>query len=254
MVSGVIRMKEKLKTKKQLIDELSALRQKNAALEESLALRNSDEEALWKSAEKYRLLIENSHDIIYTLTPEGVFTFVSPGWTALLGHEISQVVGKPFRQFVHPDDIGVCETFLQKVIATGQRQAGVEYRVQHADGSWRWHTSNAGPLKNEAGMIISYEGIASDITERKQAEEALRESENIYRAIFENTGTANVILEEDKTISLVNTEFERLTGYSREEIEGKKSWTEFVVKEDLERMEAQHRLRRIDAACCPEKL
>src|SRR5664280_502145 len=116
MVSGVICMKEKLKTKKQLIDELLALRQKNVALEESITLRNSDEEALRKSAEKYRLLVENSHDIIYTLNPEGVFTFVSPGWTALLGHPISQVVGKQFRQFVHPDDIGVCEAFLQNVI------------------------------------------------------------------------------------------------------------------------------------------
>ena len=80
--------------------------------------------------------------------------------------------------------------------------------------------------------------------ERKVAEEALRVSEDKYRAIFENTGTATVIVEKDTTISLANEEFEKLTGYTKKEIEGKKSWTEFVVKDDLERMRTQHSLRR----------
>ncbi len=78
----------------------------------------------------------------------------------------------------------------------------------------------------------------------KRAEETLREREEKYRAVFENTGTATVVIEENSLISLANTEFVRLSGYSLGEIEGKKSWTEFVVKEDLERMQAQHRLRR----------
>ena len=82
---------------------------------------------------------------------------------------------------------------------------------------------------------------------RKRAEEALRESEEKYRAVFENTGTATVVIEENSIISLANAEFVRLSGYSLGEIEGKKSWTEFVVKEDLERMQAQHRLRRQNA-------
>jgi PAS domain S-box-containing protein len=84
----------------------------------------------------------------------------------------------------------------------------------------------------------------SDITERKRLEGALEESEKKYRTIFENTGTATVLVEENTVISLANREFECLSGYSRQEIEGKKSWTEFVVKEDLEKMLAQHRLRR----------
>ena len=97
--------------------------------------------------------------------------------------------------------------------------------------------TNAG---NVAGAIETI----TDITELKRAQEDLRESENTYRTIFENTGTATVLLEENTTISIANAEFERLSGYPREELEGKKSWTEFVVKEDLERMLAQHRLRR----------
>ncbi|MCX6684148.1 MAG: PAS domain S-box protein, partial [Methanoregula sp.] len=67
--------------------------------------------------------------------------------------------------------------------------------------------------------------------------------ENRYRTIFENTGTATVQVEENTMISLVNTEFERLSGFSKHEIEGQKSWTEFVVKADLEWMLDQNRMR-----------
>lgn len=214
-------MKEKLKTKKQLIDELSALRQKNVALEESLALRNSNEEELWKSSQKYRLLIENSHDIIYTLSPEGVFTFVSPSWTALLGHEVTQVVGKPFQQFVHPEDIGVCELFLQKVIGMGQRQSGVEYRVQHIDGSWRWHTSNASPLRNEAGIVIRYEGVASDITKRKRMEAALQESERRLADIIDFLPDATVAIDLAGKVIAWNRTMEEMSGVKAEDILGK---------------------------------
>ncbi|MBN1762257.1 MAG: PAS domain S-box protein [Methanomicrobia archaeon] len=90
-----------------------------------------------------------------------------------------------------------------------------------------------------------------DAVEKKRAVEALRESEREYRTIFETTGTATVIIEEDTTLSLVNTQFEELFGYSREEVEGKKSWTEFIVNEDLERMKEYHRLRRIDPNAAP---
>ncbi|NIQ05017.1 MAG: PAS domain S-box protein [Candidatus Korarchaeota archaeon] len=71
--------------------------------------------------------------------------------------------------------------------------------------------------------------------------------------MFENTGTATVIIEEDTTISLANEKFEELSGYCKEEIEGKKSWTEFVVKQDVERMKEFHELRRKDPASAPTR-
>jgi len=88
--------------------------------------------------------------------------------------------------------------------------------------------------------------------ERKIAREKLKESENLYRTIFETTGTATIIIEEDTIVSLTNLEGERITGYSKEEIEGKKSWTEVMVKDDLDKMKEYHRLRRIDPDSAPK--
>ena len=147
-----------------------------ASVVRDITERKRDEEALQLSEEKHRLLIENSHDIIYTINPEGSFTFVSPSWSTHLGHPVDQVIGKPFAQFVHPDDIFRCLQFMRNVFSTGQQQTGIEYRVKHIDGSWRWHITNAVPLRDEAGTIIGGEGSASDITGRKQAEETLRQA------------------------------------------------------------------------------
>ena len=84
----------------------------------------------------------------------------------------------------------------------------------------------------------------NNITERKQREQALIKSEEKYQTIFENTGTATVILEENTVISMANTQFEKLSGYSKDEIENKMKWTDFVISEDLERMKKYHIARR----------
>ncbi|MBP1719216.1 MAG: putative sensor protein, partial [Deltaproteobacteria bacterium] len=96
------------------------------------------------------------------------------------------------------------------------------------------------PVFDGRGRVTQAIAHNIDITQSKRAEELIRESENKYRSIFETTGTATLILEEDTTISLANGEFEKLSGYSREELEGKKSWTDFVVKDDLQKMKEYH--------------
>lgn len=90
-----------------------------------------------------------------------------------------------------------------------------------------------------------------EIARHRQTLEALEESEWKYRAFFQSTGTATAIIEEDTTLSKVNSQFEELSGYSKEELEGKKSWTEFVVKEDLEEMKKYHRVRRVAKGMAP---
>jgi PAS domain S-box-containing protein len=96
------------------------------------------------------------------------------------------------------------------------------------------------------------EALQKEIAVRRQVEKELLESEKKFRTIFESTGTALISSDEDTTILMVNSEFERLSGYAKEEIEGKKSWTEFVVENDLERLKGYHRLRRADPNAAPK--
>ncbi len=80
----------------------------------------------------------------------------------------------------------------------------------------------------------------------------LSESKALYRTIFENTGTATIIGEDDTTIYLANTQFQNLSGYSKKELEGKKSWTDFIAEEDLAMMLQYHRLRRVNPQAAPK--
>jgi len=93
-------------------------------------------------------------------------------------------------------------------------------------------------------LSATEEELRQNYDELSKKEQMLRESEKLYRTIFETTGTATVLVENDGTINLANSEFVRLSGLSREEIENRKKWMDFVVREDLDRMVKQHRLRR----------
>lgn len=87
---------------------------------------------------------------------------------------------------------------------------------------------------------------------KNQMEKKVKKSnKSFYKVIFENTGTSTVIIEEDMTLSLVNTEFSQLTGYSKKEIEGKLNWTEFFASDDLPMMKEFHALRRINPDDAP---
>ena len=93
--------------------------------------------------------------------------------------------------------------------------------------------------------------LEKEVTKLKQTEDALLTAEEQYRTIFESTGTATITGDENTTILMVNSEFEKLSGYSKQEIERKKSWSEFVIEEDLEKIRDFHRLRRIDPSAAP---
>lgn len=152
--------------------QFSANKELTTSLENRVAERT---EKLIASEEKFRLLVNNSHDIIYTLNEDGIFTFVSPAWTSLLGHPLEEVAGHSISKFVHPEDLSICTAALSGLFSTGQLQTNIEYRVRHADKSWRWHISSAVPIKDEAGMVIGAEGIAKDITVQKELEDAVRQ-------------------------------------------------------------------------------
>ncbi|NIR47655.1 PAS domain S-box protein, partial [candidate division KSB1 bacterium] len=126
------------------------------------------EEALMESEERFRNLVENANDIIYSLTPDGRFVYVSPNWKDILGHDASEVQGNSFEPFIHPDDLEVCRTFLKNVITSGEKQSGAEYRVRHKDQTWKWHSASASPFKDSDGNILYVIGISHDITEKRK--------------------------------------------------------------------------------------
>jgi len=130
------------------------------------------------------------------------------------------VVGTSFQAFVHPDDIPGCMVFLQAVIETGQRQEGVEYRVQHTDGSWYWHTSSAVPLKDEAGVIIGFYGVARDITQNRQLEESLTQTKQNYETFFNTINDFLFVLDGQGNIIHTNTTVIDRLGYTTEELLG----------------------------------
>ncbi len=104
--------------------------------------------------------------------------------------------------------------------------------------------NSARPLYNAHGEVIGAIEVIRDITERLRSEEALQKSEQLYRSLFENTGTAAFVTEADFTISQVNAKGEELSGYSKEEIEGRMKTTDFIVPEDLEQAIDYHLARR----------
>lgn len=93
--------------------------------------------------------------------------------------------------------------------------------------------------------------LENEVHDLQKAQAILQQSEKTYRTVFENTGTATILIEEDATISMANTEYEHLSGFSREEIEGKQAWTVFVQGEDGKRMRDYHRRRRIHPESVP---
>lgn len=137
--------------------------------------RENARQALADSEAKHRALIENSHDIIYTLDAGGVFTFVSSSWTHLLGHEAHDVLDSTYEEFVHPDDLLVFKMAFQALFITGHRQTDIEYRIRHQNGTWSWHNSNASPLVDISGQTIGFQGNAKDITEHIEVEEKMRQ-------------------------------------------------------------------------------
>ncbi|MEA5622137.1 PAS domain S-box protein [Nostoc sp. UHCC 0251] len=132
--------------------------------------------AVTESDAKFRSIVENANNIIFALTLEGIFSYVSPNWTEIFGHEVAEVEGKSFIPFVHPDDVPICADYFQRILTTSEKQDAIEYRVKHKNGSWRWHTSNSSAIRDANGNVLNFVGICYDTTDRKLAEVALRES------------------------------------------------------------------------------
>lgn len=104
---------------------------------------------------------------------------------------------------------------------------------------------------NPSARFAELQNMILQAVRRRRAEVEVQRAGDLYRSVFEHTGSATIIIEGDMTIALANSEAVRLSGYSREEVEGKMSWVAFVAPEDLERLANYHRQRRIDPGSVP---
>ncbi len=181
-----------------------------------------------------------------------VYQNANKAWYDSFGYSESDMIGHTTRNLYEDEDEyqRVGKDLYTNIAIHGL--ASVQTRLRRKDGIFRDVIVTAGPLQSEnlsMGTIVAIE----DITNRKKAEDSLKRSEHLYRVIFENTGNANILVREDTNIVLANSEFEKLSGYSREEIEGRKNWTEFADENDLERMMQYHRQRREGINAAPRK-
>ncbi|MDY6906010.1 MAG: PAS domain S-box protein [Thermodesulfobacteriota bacterium] len=134
--------------------------------------RKAAERALRENEAKLRAFAENVHDILFSISPDGIYTYLSPNVEEMLGVQARRVIGLPYKLFVHEADLPVIAEAMRRIMVTGQKQSSIAYRVFHRDGTLRWHTANVAPLKNKDGNIQAIIGIARDMTEQVISDQA----------------------------------------------------------------------------------
>ena len=214
------------------------------ALVRDITERKQTEDALRQSEEKYRNILENMQDGYFELDLVGNYTFANNAECRNIGYPKEELIGMNFRQYQDETNAQKMYQFFRRLVRTGEPVKAVDVEIIRKNGTKGFDEVSASLIRDAEGKPIGFRGISRDITERKQEEEALRESEERYHTMFENTGTSMILVEEDMTISMANGEFVRSTGYSPDEIIGRMKWTEIVHPDDLGRMVEQHRLRR----------
>jgi PAS domain S-box-containing protein len=150
--------------------------------------RKEAEDALHESEEKYRLIVENSTDIIFTLNGQGEFAYLSPSVKKVLGYNQNDLLGIPFRSRVHPDDVHIIDKAEKShLLDSTQTTINDEYRFHNALGEWRWLVSTGAPMRENNESVFNFVGIARDVTEQKQIEAALKASEQNFRNSIDNS-------------------------------------------------------------------
>jgi PAS domain S-box-containing protein len=126
------------------------------------------EEALRVSEERFRSLVENANDIIYSLTPKGEITYISPKAIDITGYDIPYLLGRNIFTLLHPDDKKSSIEWFQSGLQKKERQSSLEFRLMHKDGSVRWFVTQSSVIHQEEGDIMEIIGVAHDFTEMKK--------------------------------------------------------------------------------------
>jgi PAS domain S-box-containing protein len=166
-------------------------------------------------------------------------------FAVLSGIGMDEAVGKKCYEVFPGSQCRTQQCSLYRVLS-GEDRIEFEAVKERRDGIWVPCIVTATPFQSPTGELLGIVEDFKDITERKRSEKVLMESEEKYRTIFETTGTAMIIIEEDSLVSLANAEFEKLSGYTKEELERKKSWLTFFIPSELERLSMCQQTRTVD--------
>lgn len=180
------------KTREEILKELQELQKEYHSLkflyEEDITKRNQSEEALRQSEIKYRLLAENSSDVIWTLDNEYCFTYISPSIYQLRGLTSEEAMRESIQDTMPPHS----QEVVQKAIAKGKENeqaknyvpVKVEIEQYHQDGHLIWVEITIRAMLDDHGKKIGYVGISRDITESKKTEKALNESLDLFNGLI----------------------------------------------------------------------
>ena len=183
--------------------------------------------ALAESERRFRLLAENAGDLITSIDPRGIRTYVSPSCRILLGYEPDELIGRTAVDIVHPDDREHIVRYLQSVHDEGP--ASSEGRFLHKDGHWVWMETRGRAVLDQHGGVVELQTSARDVSERREAEETLRASEaaavaarDALTAVLDATTQYAIIgTDADGLITVFNGGAERMLGYAAGDVIGR---------------------------------
>ncbi|UCC43793.1 MAG: PAS domain S-box protein [Candidatus Zixiibacteriota bacterium] len=201
--------------------------------------RTRVEAALRASEDRYRHLVEEAQDAIYSISPEGKITSLNAAFETITGWSRDEWLGKSFEQLLHPDDQVPAAAFIED-IERGESPSAHELRIRTKDGRYVTGEFRETVLRHRgepAGVL----GVARDITERKKTEQALKESEEKYRRLV-NHATIGIVVAQDDRVRFVNPRIQTYTGYSAKELLSK-PFVEFVHPDDRDRALRNHHMR-----------
>jgi PAS domain S-box-containing protein len=208
--------------------------QKGAAGEEHLGGEHKrTEEAMFESEKFHRLAVEAGRIGTWDLNLQTDECLISPEMAELMGFSSDQttVLGAQWRKSIVPDDRTLMSSALAPAIASGAL-FDLEFRIALKDGTQRWLYSRGAVSRDASGKAVRMYGASIDVTERKQADEKLRESEERLRRAIEIETVGVIFFKTDGSITNANDAFLRMSGYSREDLaEGLVRWDEMTPPE-----------------------
>ncbi len=204
--------------------------QKKKAVFEAIA---ESAEALRESEERFRIAFENAATGIALMANDGYFMKVNQALCRILGYSEEEFLGKTWVEITEPDDLNGCYDWLKRV-KTGEQSAH-EKRFIHKLGHPVWVMVSTSLVRNPQGRTRYYISLFQDITSRKQAEEALRESEEKYRLLVKNLTSVVYKGYKDWSIEFFDEKIELITGYSADEFNSKRvKWIDIIAEKDIE--------------------